>query len=267
MSQNIYLHVSQDDFTDYHLHIVKQPQPQLQTSRSNQSSHFVPPPSFTSMNNIPANSIGTTEIASVYTVRNNRNGNNLPSTEVSSSSQSPGSGSIGIATATIPLSSFAPGLLHTAVNNNTASSISTERTSPIHTQDPSTSTNQRLYTTPVPRNTYLNNIVDMAFQNIFNDLTTQNVEFTFNVEDDDPNRAANVQDINANSDLYVFTIEEEEEEENLECTICQSEFQKNDIVRKLKCNHHFHVSCIDKWFETHSTCPTCRQQINGETST
>ena len=286
MSQNIYLHVSQDDLTDYHLHIVKQPQPQSQpqTSRSNQSSHFVPPPpvppnflntqaqpSFTSVNNIPTNSLGTTGITSMYTVRNNSNGNNLQSTELSSSSQSPGSGPIGIATTTIPLSSIAPGLFQNltgnnhVVNNNSA----TERTSPILSQEPSTT--QRLYTTPVPRNA-MNNIVDMAFQNILNDLTTQNVEFTFNVEDDDPNRAANVQDINENSDLYVFNIAEEEEEkekekEKEECTVCQSEFQQNDIVRKLKCNHHFHVSCIDKWFETHSTCPTCRQPINGETPT
>ncbi|KAK2438768.1 RING-H2 finger protein ATL78 [Trifolium repens] len=45
-----------------------------------------------------------------------------------------------------------------------------------------------------------------------------------------------------------------------ECVICLSEFTKGEKVRILpKCNHGFHVRCIDKWLKAHSSCPKCRQ--------
>ncbi|KAK9670569.1 hypothetical protein RND81_13G210000 [Saponaria officinalis] len=44
-----------------------------------------------------------------------------------------------------------------------------------------------------------------------------------------------------------------------ECVICLSEFGVEDKVRLLpKCQHGFHVKCIDKWLNSHSSCPTCR---------
>ncbi|KAK7318478.1 hypothetical protein RJT34_03180 [Clitoria ternatea] len=44
-----------------------------------------------------------------------------------------------------------------------------------------------------------------------------------------------------------------------ECVICISEFTSGDKVRILpKCNHGFHVRCIDKWLSSHSSCPKCR---------
>ncbi|XP_028766086.1 RING-H2 finger protein ATL78-like [Neltuma alba] len=45
-----------------------------------------------------------------------------------------------------------------------------------------------------------------------------------------------------------------------ECAICLSEFTSGERVRILpKCNHGFHVKCIDKWLSSHSSCPKCRQ--------
>ncbi|KAK4359794.1 hypothetical protein RND71_022023 [Anisodus tanguticus] len=44
-----------------------------------------------------------------------------------------------------------------------------------------------------------------------------------------------------------------------ECVICLSAFIVGEKVRVLpKCNHGFHVRCIDKWLNSHSSCPTCR---------
>lgn len=44
-----------------------------------------------------------------------------------------------------------------------------------------------------------------------------------------------------------------------ECVICLSEFVPGERLRLLpKCNHGFHVRCIDKWLKSQSSCPKCR---------
>ena len=46
------------------------------------------------------------------------------------------------------------------------------------------------------------------------------------------------------------------------CSICRNDFEENEIVRKLNnCNHIFHMSCIDTWFETNIRCPICRNDL------
>jgi hypothetical protein len=44
------------------------------------------------------------------------------------------------------------------------------------------------------------------------------------------------------------------------CSICQSNFELNNDLVKLKCNddHIFHEICIHEWFKEHNTCPLCR---------
>lgn len=45
------------------------------------------------------------------------------------------------------------------------------------------------------------------------------------------------------------------------CAICQENWEENDVVRKLPCNHVFHIMCIDKWFSTNNVCPICRHKM------
>jgi hypothetical protein len=46
-----------------------------------------------------------------------------------------------------------------------------------------------------------------------------------------------------------------------ECPICLETYQKNENVANLPCHHIFHVSCIKGWFENHTTCPVCRDNL------
>ncbi|KAK4359800.1 hypothetical protein RND71_022029 [Anisodus tanguticus] len=45
-----------------------------------------------------------------------------------------------------------------------------------------------------------------------------------------------------------------------QCVICLSKFAVREKIKVLpKCNHEFHVKCIDKWLNSHSSCPICRR--------
>ncbi|KAG8391402.1 hypothetical protein BUALT_Bualt01G0183900 [Buddleja alternifolia] len=49
-----------------------------------------------------------------------------------------------------------------------------------------------------------------------------------------------------------------------ECAVCLSEFQENESLRLLpKCNHAFHLPCIDTWLKSQSNCPLCRANVLG----
>ena len=51
---------------------------------------------------------------------------------------------------------------------------------------------------------------------------------------------------------------EGEEEEADKCTICLSEFEVDEDVRRLPCMHLFHVECVDQWLSQNKRCPICR---------
>ncbi|KAJ0045345.1 RING-H2 finger protein ATL74-like [Pistacia vera] len=53
-----------------------------------------------------------------------------------------------------------------------------------------------------------------------------------------------------------------------DCTICLGDFMDGEKIRVLpKCNHGFHVMCIDTWLLAHSSCPTCRQSLLEQPTT
>lgn len=52
--------------------------------------------------------------------------------------------------------------------------------------------------------------------------------------------------------------------EGHDCSVCLIEFQENENLRLLpKCNHAFHLPCIDTWLKSHATCPLCRASVTA----
>jgi hypothetical protein len=46
------------------------------------------------------------------------------------------------------------------------------------------------------------------------------------------------------------------------CAICQDPIEIDQMMRIIShCTHRFHQTCIDTWFQSHVTCPTCRHDI------
>ncbi|XP_010678730.2 RING-H2 finger protein ATL47 [Beta vulgaris subsp. vulgaris] len=52
--------------------------------------------------------------------------------------------------------------------------------------------------------------------------------------------------------------------EPFDCAVCLCEFCEQDKLRLLPlCSHAFHISCIDTWLLSNSTCPLCRGSLLG----
>ena len=46
------------------------------------------------------------------------------------------------------------------------------------------------------------------------------------------------------------------------CAICQDPIEMGQMMRIIShCAHRFHQECVDTWFQSHVTCPTCRHDI------
>ncbi len=45
------------------------------------------------------------------------------------------------------------------------------------------------------------------------------------------------------------------------CVICLGEYERDEEVRRLPCDHIFHSECIDRWLKVNRTCPSCKRSI------
>lgn len=66
--------------------------------------------------------------------------------------------------------------------------------------------------------------------------------------------------------IPIIVFDPKEFKDGLECAVCLCEVCESEKARLLpKCNHGFHVECIDMWFQSHSTCPLCRNPVANST--
>ncbi|KAL3839167.1 hypothetical protein ACJIZ3_023758 [Penstemon smallii] len=67
--------------------------------------------------------------------------------------------------------------------------------------------------------------------------------------------------------IPIIIFDSKDFKDGLECAVCLSEVSQGEKARLLpKCNHGFHVECIDMWFQSHSTCPLCRNPVTNQDS-
>ncbi|XP_075523293.1 RING-H2 finger protein ATL60-like [Primulina tabacum] len=65
--------------------------------------------------------------------------------------------------------------------------------------------------------------------------------------------------------IPITLFDPKEFKDGLECSVCLCEVAEGEKSRLLpKCNHGFHVECIDMWFQSHSTCPLCRNPVANQ---
>jgi hypothetical protein len=64
---------------------------------------------------------------------------------------------------------------------------------------------------------------------------------------------------------FEFTSEQEEtmkaNEFEMGCTICQSDFERDEVLISLPCQHTFHRDCILPWITSNNSCPNCRFEL------
>uniref|UniRef100_A0ABM5EP65 E3 ubiquitin-protein ligase RNF181 n=1 Tax=Pogona vitticeps TaxID=103695 RepID=A0ABM5EP65_9SAUR len=50
-------------------------------------------------------------------------------------------------------------------------------------------------------------------------------------------------------------------DKGLKCPVCLLEFEEDETVRKMPCQHLFHAGCILPWLGKTNSCPLCRHEL------
>ncbi|XP_012573183.2 probable E3 ubiquitin-protein ligase HIP1 [Cicer arietinum] len=45
------------------------------------------------------------------------------------------------------------------------------------------------------------------------------------------------------------------------CSICQEEYEEDDKLGRLNCDHLYHFQCIQQWVAHKNCCPVCKHQV------
>ncbi|KAJ1560267.1 hypothetical protein HK405_007681 [Cladochytrium tenue] len=51
------------------------------------------------------------------------------------------------------------------------------------------------------------------------------------------------------------------DDEDAVCVICLNQYDDGELLRRLHCNHHFHMKCVDEWLRLNKTCPLCVRDV------
>jgi hypothetical protein len=65
-------------------------------------------------------------------------------------------------------------------------------------------------------------------------------------------------------DGKITRIQVDESVDQPSCVICMNEYNRNETILKLRCNHVFHEDCIKNWLKIKTDCPICRRVIDDQ---
>jgi len=119
-------------------------------------------------------------------------------------------------------------------------------------------------------------ILNIAFMNALlgpevyeDDYDSQSYEDMLNLDENNVQKIVSEQEWNSFHHLkygkYIKSENYKSSNVKIEsCTICMSDFEVDDIITLVKCEHYFHKDCIKTWFDQKNTCPVCRIEVcNG----
>jgi hypothetical protein len=121
----------------------------------------------------------------------------------------------------------------------------------------------------------LGNIYSTIQTNIFN--SNYNGQFEINIDINEEFHQNTTNFTNSNNFNNTNVINEKElnklqiikykdliqKEKYVECAICLDDFNEETKLRLLKCEHGFHIECIDEWLKKYNyNCPICRRNGN-----
>ena len=181
------------------------------------------------------------------------------------------------------------------INQNNLYTIPTH--TPTHTQTTnSTSHNNNVfrhnYTSDIPINSTSNLNINTILNDVINDISTisdiPTIPYNFEInngfgtigqgyvgtitstmnnnftqEEGIPLSNINlITNVSRYCDILNNTTNDETNNNNETCSICQLTFIDTSICRVIhNCNHIFHINCIDTWLYNHTTCPFCRYDL------
>ncbi|XXG67214.1 hypothetical protein AAC387_Pa06g0613 [Persea americana] len=47
------------------------------------------------------------------------------------------------------------------------------------------------------------------------------------------------------------------------CVICCTEYEDEDMLIRLPCQHRYHSDCVAKWLKLNKACPICKEEVFG----
>uniref|UniRef100_A0AAG5CWK6 RING-type E3 ubiquitin transferase n=1 Tax=Anopheles atroparvus TaxID=41427 RepID=A0AAG5CWK6_ANOAO len=116
-----------------------------------------------------------------------------------------------------------------------------------------------------PQNSFLANPPEIQFRiGLRPSLLSSLNRFVRVIEDTCTNRGATQEMIETNTFPHKYKRlrrVSETDEDSEKCTICLSQFEIDNDVRRLPCMHLFHKDCVDQWLVTNKHCPICRVDI------
>ena len=125
------------------------------------------------------------------------------------------------------------------------------------------------------RNQYMLNVMADLFNGLIDDMTISYREDRKDREDRE-DREDRMMEIAMRESLEHYKTQEKkpnielnvdgsiatEKHKGENCVICNSEFEKDEKITNLECNHVLHTECISEWVKYKPECPICRASIS-----